>query len=143
MPQSGISVGSDARFDILMPTGLLSLPTLLSFDAKKITHKVKIKPISGLPINLQFPDGWEGGFDVARADSTLDDYFAAVEAAQYAGANLASGTIHQTITEVDGTTSQYMFTGVQLYLEDAGNWKALSDVMQKVSFLAQTRIKVV
>ena len=143
MPQSGISVGSDARFDILTPTGLLSLPTLLSFDAKKITHKVKINPLTGVPINLQFPDGWEGSFDVAREDSTLDDYFALIEASQYAGANIASGTIHQSITEVNGTISQYMFTGVQLYFDDAGNWKALSDVMQKVSFMAQTRIKVV
>ena len=143
MPQSGISVGSDARFDILTPTGALSLPTLLSFDAKKITHKTKINPLNGLPINLQFNDGWEGSFDVARADGTLDDYFAAMEAAQYAGANIAAGTIHQTITNPDGTVSQYMFTGVQLYYDDAGSYKALADVTQRVSFLAQGRQKVV
>lgn len=143
MPQSGINVGSDARFDIVTPTGTLSLPTLLSFEAKKITHKTKVNPLNGLPINLQFNDGWEGTFEVARADGTIDDYFAAVEAAQAAGANLAAGTIHQTITNPDGSTSQYMFTGVQLYYDDAGTYHALNDVKQKVSFLAQGRQKVV
>lgn len=142
MPQSGISEGSDARFDILTPTGLLSLPTLLSFDAKPSPHKVKTNPLTGVPIMQQFPDGWEGSFDVARQDSTLDDYFAMLEAAQYAGANIAAGTIHETITEVNGTLSQYMYTGVQLFFDDAGNYKALSNVIQKVGFWAATKIKV-
>ena len=95
-----------------------------------------------MPIMQQFPDGWEGSFDVARQDSTLDDYFAMLEAAQYAGANIAAGTIHETITEVNGTLSQYMYTGVQLFFDDAGNYKALSNVIQKVGFWAATKIKV-
>ena len=142
MPQSGISIGSDARFDILTPSGVLTLPTLLDFKSKKIDHQTKINPLHGAPINLTFPNGWDGSFNVARKDSTLDDYFAAQEAAQYAGANIAAGTIHQTITEVDGTLSQYMFEGVQLYFSDAGDYKALSDVMQSVSFVASSRLKV-
>ena len=142
MAQSGISVGSDARFDILTASGVLTLPTLLDFKSKKVDHQTKINPLHGAPINLTFPNGWDGSFSVARMDSTLDDYFAALEAAQYAGANIASGTIHQTITEVNGTLSQYMFQGVQLYFSDAGDYKALSDVMQSVSFVAATRTKV-
>ena len=142
MPQSGISIGSDARFDILTPAGVLTLPTLLDFKSKKIDHQTKINPLQGPPINLTFPNGWDGSFSVARKDSTLDDYFSAQEAAQYAGANIAAGTIHQTITEVNGTISQYMFEGVQLYFSDAGDYKALSDVMQSVSFVAATRLKV-
>lgn len=143
MPQSGISVGSDARFDILTPAGALALPTLLSFDAKKITEKKKINPLNGLPINLQFGNGWEGTFQVARADGTLDDYFAALEAAQAAGANIAPGSIHQTISNPDGTVSLYMFIGVQLYYDDAGSYKALEEVTQHVSFMAADRKKVV
>ena len=142
MAQSGITTGPDARFDILTPSGLLTLPTLTDFKAKKIDHQVKINPLQGPPINLNFPNGWDGSFSVARMDSTLDDYFSALEAAQYAGANIAAGTIHQTITEVNGTLSQYMFQGVQLFFSDAGDYKALSDVMQSVSFVASTRTKV-
>lgn len=142
MPQNGLSVGSDARFDIITPAGLLTLPTLETFDAKKITKKTKVRPLHGVPINLQFPDGWEGTFQVARADSTLDDFFAAQEAAQLAGANIGNGTIHQTIVEVNGSTSQYMFTNVELYLEDAGSFQSVSEVKQHVSFVASQRIKV-
>ncbi len=142
MPQNGLTVGSDARFDIVTAAGTLTLPTLESFDAKKMTHKSKVRPLNSLPINLQFPDGWDGSFVVARADSTLDDFFAAQEAAQLAGANLGSGSIHQTITEVNGSTSQYMFTDVQISLDDAGSWASLSEVKQHVSFTATSRIKV-
>ncbi len=142
MPQSGINVGSDARFDILTATGQLSLPTLEVFQSKKITAQSKVRPLNGPPIHLQFPDGWEGSFEVARVDGTLDDYFAALEASQYAGANIASGTIHQTVTNPDGSLSQYMYTDVQLFLEDAGTYDPLKEVRQRVSFIAGGRQKV-
>ena len=142
MPQSGISVGSDFRFDVITAAGLLTLPTLLDFDKKPTEVQQKVTPLNGPPIPLTFPNGWEGSFSVARQDSTLDDYFAALEAAQYAGANIAGGSIHETIQEVNGTLSQYMYTNVQLHFTDAGNAKATSDVMQKVSFTAAARIKV-
>lgn len=143
MPQSGISVGSDARFDILTAAGALSLPTLENFKSKPITAQSKVRPLNGRPIHLQFPDGWEGSFSVARADSTLDDYFAALEAAQYAGANIGSGTIHETVDNPDSTVSQYMYTDVQLFMTDAGDYEALKEVRQTVSFVASGKIKVV
>lgn len=142
MPQSGINVGSDARFDIITAAGTLSLPTLENFSSKPVTARSKVRPLNGPPIHLKFPDGWEGSFSVARTDSTLDDYFAAEEAAQYAGANLAAGTIHETITEVNGTVSQYLYTDVQLYFDDAGEKDALKEIRQKVSFIASGRQKV-
>lgn len=143
MPQNGLTVGSDARFDVITAAGTLSLPTLESFQAKKITQQRRVNPLNASPINMQFPDGWEGSFVIARTDSSVDDYFAAQEAAQYAGANISDGTIHQTITETNGTTSQYMFPGVQLFLEDAGNYEALSEVKMHVRWVASARIKVV
>jgi hypothetical protein len=143
MPQSGINVGSDARFDILTATGQLSLPQLEKFTSKKITTQSKVRPLNGPPIHLQFPDGWEGSFEVARADGTLDNYFAALEAAQYAGANIASGTIHQTVTNPDGSLSQYMYTDVQLIFKDAGDYDPLKEVRQTVDFVAGGRQQVV
>ncbi|MHB8914413.1 MAG: hypothetical protein ACYC4K_01220 [Thiobacillus sp.] len=142
MPQSGLSIGSDARLDISMPTGTLTLPTLLSFKSHPTPHDIKVNPLNGGPIPLEFANGWMGSFDVARADSTVDDFFAMKEAAQYAGANIAPGTIHQTIAEVNGTISQYMYSGVILILKDAGEWKALSDVTQHIEFMATTKEKI-
>jgi hypothetical protein len=142
MPQNGLTVGSDARFDIVTASGLLTLTGLESFSSKKLTHKTKVRLLNGKPISLQFPDGWEGAFLVARTDSMVDDYFSAQEAAQLAGANLGTGTIHQTIEEVNGSVSQYMYTDVQLILEDTGSWESISEVKQHISFVASARPKV-
>lgn len=143
MPQAGLSIGSDFRFDVYTATGLLTLPTLLRFRKKKITNKLTVKPLNALPIHLSFQEGgWEGDFEVSRADSTLDDYFAAFEAAYYGGANQPSGFIQETIKEVNGTTSTYQLQGVVLYFDDAGEAEAEKNVIQKVSFAASTRIKL-
>jgi hypothetical protein len=142
MPQSGLSIGRDARFDFYPAGGSpLLLPTLLKFSAKKVTKKLTVKPLSGLPIHLNFQeDGWQGNFEVSRADGTLDKYFATVEANYYTGAKQPTGTIQQTIHEVDGTVSTYQFQGVVLYYDDAGDYESEKNVIQKVSFLASTRV---
>ena len=143
MPQAGLTIGSDARFDILTPQGLISLPTLTRFDAKKINQKMTVKPLNGFPIQLVFLEGgWQGSFSVSRADNTLDAYFAAYEAAYYAGANLGSGVIQQTINEISGVPSVFQFQGVVLEYADAGDYEAEKNVMQSVSFFASTRIQL-
>jgi hypothetical protein len=141
MPQSGLNIGNDARFDVYTKSGLLSLPLLTKFTAKKTSKKLTVKPLGGLPIHLNFmEDGWEGSFEISRVDGTLDKYFAQLEADYYAGNSQPSGTIQQTISEVDGTVSTYQFQGVVLYFDDAGDYEVEKNVVQKVSFLASTRV---
>lgn len=143
MPQGGLNIGKDYRFDFYMPTGTLTLPTLLKFTKKKLNQKLTVKPLNGLPIHLNFQEGgWEGSFEVSRKDSTLDDYFAAIEAAYYAGVNLPDGVIQETIQEISGPPSTYQYQGVVLYFDDAGDSEAEKNVIQKVSFCATTRIKL-
>jgi len=143
MPQAGLSIGKDARFDFFTSTGTLSLPTLLKFTAKKLNQKMTVKPLNGLPIHLNFQEGgWEGSFEVSRADSTLDDYFNFIEKSYYAGANLPAGTIQQTIEEISGPPSTFQFQGVVLYLEDSGDYESEKNVVQRVSFMASTRVKL-
>lgn len=143
MPQNGLSLGRDYKFDIYTATGLLVLPTLLNFKRKKINHKLSIKPLNSLPIHLNFQEGgWEGSFDVSRADGTLDAYFAAFEADYYAGKNQPTGVIQETIEETAGVLSTYQYQGVVLYFEDAGDAEAEKNVIQRVSFAASTRIKL-
>jgi len=143
MPQSGLNIGADARFDINTASGQLTLPTLLNFKSKKLNQKLTVKPLNGLPIHLNFQEnGWEGSFDISRADSSIDDYFAQYEAAYYAGQSLPPGTIQQTVTEVNGAVSTYQYQGVVLYYDDAGDYEAEKNVIQKVSFGASTRVKL-
>ncbi len=133
MPQNGLNLGRDYKFDVLTSTGLLVLPTLLNFKRHKINQK--------LTVNLNFMEGgWAGSFEVSRADGTLDNYFAAIEAQYYAGVNLPAGFIQETIDEVAGNVSTFQFQGVVLYYEDAGDAEAEKNVIQRVSFAASTRI---
>jgi hypothetical protein len=141
MPQAGLSIGSDYRFDVYTSAGLLTLPTLLNFKKRKITNKLTVKPLNSLPIHLSFQEGgWEGSFEVSRADNTLDMYFANFEANYYAGVNQPAGFIQETIQELSGVPSTFQYQGVILYFDDAGEAEAEKNVIQKVSFLASTRI---
>lgn len=143
MPQAGLNIGSDYRFDILMPSGLLTLPTLLKFTKKRIKSSMTVKPLNSVPIILSFQEGgWEGTFDVSRADSTLDTYFANFEANYYAGVNQGTGFIQETVGNPDGSTNIFQFQGVVLFFEDAGDAEAEKNVVQKVSFAAATRIQL-
>lgn len=143
MPQNGLSLGRDYKFDVMTSTGLLVLPTLLNFKRKKLYKKLTVKPLNTLPILLNFQEeGWEGSFEVSRADATLDSYFAANEAAYYAGINMPAGFIQETIEEVAGTVSTFQYQGVILYFEDAGETEAEKNVIQRVSFAASTRIQL-
>jgi len=141
MPLNGLSIGSDYRFDVLTPTGLLTLPTLTKFSKKKIKSSITVKPIGSLPIILTFQEGgWEGSFEISRADATLDTYFSQFEAAYYAGVNQPAGFISETINEVNGPPTSWQLQGVVLFFEDAGDIEAEKNVIQKVSFAASTRI---
>jgi hypothetical protein len=142
MPLNGFSVGRDIATNIQTPTGTLALSLITKFTSKPETTDKKVKGIDGRTRHLIFPDGWTGSFEVERQDSTIDDFFAAQEADYYAGLNLLSSTITETITESDGSTSQYMYVGVIFKLDDAGDWAGDETVKQKISFMAEQRIKV-
>lgn len=143
MPQNGLNLGRDYKFDIYTATGPLVLPTLLNFKRRKINHKLTVKPLNGLPIHLNFQEGgWEGSFEVSRADGTLDSYFAVNEASYYAGINLPTGVIQETIEEIAGIVSTFQYQGVILYYEDPGEAEAEKNVIQRVSWAASTRIQL-
>ena len=139
---NGYSVGRDITVNINTASGPLRLTSITGFSAKPNKEEKQIRLLSGRRISLFFPDGWGGQFDVARQDSTLDDYQAQVEADYYSGLGIPTASITETITEPDGSVSQYRYIGVILYLEDAGDWKGNESVNQRLAFQAEQRIKV-
>jgi hypothetical protein len=142
MPLNGFSVGRDVSLDIIGPSGPLRFNLITGFNSKPDITDQKIKGLDGITRHVRFPDGWSGGFDVTRADSTIDDYFAQIEANYYAGLNEQPVTITETITEVSGAVTQYRYLQVLLKLDDAGQWQGDQTVKQKVSFVAARRVKV-
>ncbi|SRR5579883_2871786 len=143
MPVNGFSVGRDVSVQIFGQTGTVTqFDTITSFDKKQMTDRVKVKPLNGPPIFLEIPDGWEGSISVDRSDSNVDDYFAGIESSYYAGLNIGTAQITETITEASGATTQYRYTGVQFKLDDGGAASGDNIMKMKMSWVASRRYKV-
>lgn len=142
MPLNGFSVGRDSTTTISTSDGTLSPTLITKFSTKRDSTEKKVKGLDGVTRTLSFPDGWSGTFEMDRQDATLDRYFANVDANFYAGLDQSTGTIMHTIQEVDGSISQFQYVGVNLKLDDAGDWVADDTVKQKLSWTAERRIEV-
>lgn len=119
MPINGFSVSRDLSVTISTSDGTLSPTLITNFQSKQDTTEKKVKGIDGRVRNVVFPDGWSGSFDFDRQDSSLDDFFAGLEANYFAGADIGTGTVTQTIANPDGSVSQYQYTGVSLKYDDS------------------------
>jgi hypothetical protein len=141
MPVGGFSVGRDISLVIVMGGGaLLPLGLITGFDAKPMTSEIKILGLDGKIRPLIFPEGWGGSFKVTRQDSSLDDYWAGLEADYYNGVDLPTGIISETITNPDGSTSAYRYQDVMLKYTDAGSWAGNKEVQQSLDFMASRRV---
>ncbi len=142
MTLNAFSAGRDVSLDIIGPTGPIRFNLITAFRSKPDTVDQKIKGIDGITRHARFPDGWTGSFDISRQDSVIDDLFAQLESNYYSGLNEQPMTLTETITERNGSVSQYRYVQMLLKLEDAGEWKGDKTVDQKVSFVASRRLKV-
>lgn len=141
MPINNFSVGKDIALTVVTSYGTLTFAGLTDFTADPMTTDLKSKLINGTPIFGFIPDGWKGSFKLDRLDPTVDNYWAQVEADYYSGKNIVSGTISESITEADGSVTQWQYTGVILRLEKSGDWGGDKKVEQSVSFEASKKTK--
>jgi hypothetical protein len=143
MPANGFTVGKDVSIKIITPAGNFELPiTTKSFD-KKPRYNTQIGVyINGEALGFNAPTGWDLTFAVDRSSSVVDDFFAAQEAGYFAGLDTLTASVTETITEANGSVSQYRFTKVILKLDDAGNYVGDAKVNQAVSAFASRRLKV-
>lgn len=142
MPLNDFSVGRDVTLGIDTSTGPLVISLITGFNSKQDVIKKRIKGLDGKARPVTFPDGWSGRFEVEREDATLDTFFAKLEANYYAGEDAPTITITETITEPDGSVSQFQYTQCVLTLSDAGDWKGDDTVKQTLEFEAVQRIQL-
>jgi hypothetical protein len=140
----GQTVGRDVSLDLMTSRGLMAIPAaaITSFAASPQTTNTASKGLDGVTRFGVFPDGWRGSLDIDRMSGVLDDFWAQYEADYYAGVNILPGTITETISEPNGSVSQYRYTGVMFDFKDAGTKVANGLVKQKIDFMAARRIKV-
>lgn len=142
MPVNGFTVGKDVSLDIVGPNGPLRFNQIVGFSSKQDISDKGIKGLDGITRHVRFPNGWSGSFSLQRQDSTVDDYFAQLEANYYAGVNERPVSITETIQEASGQVTQYRYMDVLLKLDNAGDFKGDDSVNQSISFVASRRIKV-
>jgi hypothetical protein len=142
MPINNFSVGRDISLTVVTASGPLGFNLLTDFQSKQDTTKKRIKGIDGKTRWVRFFDGWSGSLKLERRDSTVDDYFAQLEAAYYAGINEQAVSITDIKQEPNGGLTQYRYFGVLLDLDDAGKWSGDDTVIQSVSFVCERRIKI-
>jgi hypothetical protein len=142
MPQQGYSIGRDTSAVIILADGsTLRLGKVTSFDAKPMNSETTVKALDGVNDHLRFHEGWGGSIEMERRSSDLDAYWASIEADYYAGNSETPGTIQQTITEPDGSVTQWRYEKVILKFDDPGKWSSDTTVKQTLSFVASKRIQ--
>jgi hypothetical protein len=144
MSAANQSIGKDIRVVITTATGNLNIPTaaITKFDAQPVTADEKRTGLDGEARHVIFHNGWKGGFEIDRFDSTLDDYWATAEANYYNGVNTAYGFIQETIQEPNGGISQYRYEKVVYKVTDIGAREGDKVVKMKLEFMASRRLKV-
>lgn len=142
MPLNGFTVGRDVTINIRTSTGSLTIPLITEFSKQQKVVTKNVKGLDGKTRSVKFPNGWAGKLDAERQDSTLDDYIAQEEANYYAGQDNPNITITETITEVDGSVSQYQYQGVSLTLSDGGTAKGDDTMKQTLDWEATQRVKL-
>jgi hypothetical protein len=139
MPVNSFSIGRDCQLVVMGPQGRVDLTYVTGFESRQITQSVRLDRLDGVPMGAELPKGWEGSFEVERGTSAVDDFIAAAEQIFLNQGSLPAGTVYQYVTEVDGSTSTYQYSGVVFKLANAGSWKGDAAVKQKLEFFATQR----
>jgi len=139
MSLDGLSAGQSVKLTITDPSGVKKFELLRSFKSKQVSNIESRVYIDGRTRHPKFYKGWEGTFEFDRGSSAIDDYFNQQESAYYLGGDQINCTITQTITEINGSTSQYVFSDVVLNYDDAGTASGEEVITQSVSFECSRR----
>ena len=136
MAVNGFAIGGDLQLVIVDTVqGLLTFNIVTMTDLKQLTQRVKSVGLDGRTRYAELPEGWEVDVDLDKAGPQLLNYVAAYEDAYFNALPLGTITLSQTITEVDGTVSQYQLTGGAMKLNNAGTFKGNDKVAQKVGIV--------
>ena len=136
------SVGRDTQLVVIGPSGRIDLAHVSSFEARQLTHSIRVDRLDGIPMGTELPNGWEGSFEIERGNAAVDDLIALIEQQYFNGTPAAPGTMYQYISEGDRSTSTYQFDTVTFKLISAGQWRGDSSVKQKLEFFAARRRRI-
>jgi hypothetical protein len=129
------TVGTDVSIDIYDPQdgSFTSITGITDFNARPMTQDLEHHGLEGKDAFATIYRGWEitAGYD--RMDGKTDRYFAEREARYRSGLPQQTVTITQTITERDGSQSQYRFSGVEMKQDETGTYNREDKVTGRIT----------
>ncbi len=134
MPITGLSTGKDIAVTLSDTNGLMQTTRAKQISWKANQTKDKTTALDGNTRHLNIPGGWEVTIDFERTSNAFDQYIANLEANYFNGITPPQITLAFSITEANGSISQYQYNGGTLSFDDGGTWKADSYVTQKLTF---------
>lgn len=144
MPNGGLNVGRDYSLRLNSVGSNLELPVISieKVNARPTNEVKKYVPINGLMQPVLFHIGWELDITLARRDNRIDLWWALLEAQYFNGVPQPGGFLSETITEADGSRTQFMYTDLVLELTDAGTYAGNEFVIQTLKGYASRKEKM-
>ena len=139
MPITGINIGKDIVVSIADNNGFVTVNRVKNWNAVQKTNKRESIALDGINRHMNIPIGWEGSFEMERISPDVDIYLANLELTYQNGGTIPPLTITETITEADGSITQFQFQECVIQLDSAGTWAGDDYVTQKMSFSASFR----
>lgn len=143
MPFNQFNIGRDFVLDLTTQLGVQSFLIATEFSSKARYKSIESHALDGTVRFAELPSGWEGHLAFDRGSAALDAFFAILEASYYGGVPILSATITETVNEVDGSITQWLYTGVVLQYDNAGDKKGDDKVMQRIAFKASRRQQLI
>ena len=120
----------------------LALTNITKFDSKQNTEKETSKPLNSKPIFAHTPNGFTGTITFDRVDATIDTFFAQMEATYWANGLTFNGNITTYITELNGTTTQWLYSAASMTLSDAGSYESQKKITMRIDFESADREQI-
>jgi hypothetical protein len=144
MPAAGYSVGRDTKLVVVDQNSgnVITWPIVSVADFKPDFKQLQWIALDGTNSFAEIPQGWTVNLTVDRAGPNLMDYAVAVENDYYLGNPSATVYLQQTVTNPDGSVSQYRFVNGAVKLTDAGKFSGDDKVTQSASARFSRCLKV-
>lgn len=139
MSINGISVGKDITVTLDDNNGNVVTTRAKMFNSKQKTSNKETVALDGINRMLNIPIGWEGSFEFERTGPQMDSFIYNLEQIYYSGGVIPQVTITQTVTEADGSLTQFQYLRCVVQYDNAGEWKGDDLVTQKINFSGSQR----
>lgn len=131
----GLTSGQSSRLNILDPDGkVLTWGIISNLTYAEKADILEKTPMDGITLLPKLHKLWQGTFRYFRTDNLIMDYIIEQENNYYLGGDQLPLSIHHSILEINGSTTQLQFSNVVVMLENAGDYSGTDIVEQTVSW---------